>query len=141
MPLKISKIDPQAKLPEYAHPTDAGLDIFSNEEHTLSPNSRHTFSTGISFALPEGTVGLIWDKSGLAAKSGLKTMAGVVDENYRGELKIVLHNLSSQEFKVEKYSKIAQMLVQRIEHPDITEVDDLDETDRGAGGFGSTGRV
>ncbi len=139
MQLKISKIDPQAKLPEYAHPTDAGLDIFSNEEYTLQPNQRYTFSTGISFALPQGTVGLIWDKSGLASKSGLKVMGGVIDENYRGELKVVLHNLSDQEFKVAKHSKIAQMLVQKVEHLDIVEVEDLDDTDRGAGAFGSTG--
>ncbi len=139
MQLPISKTDPQAKLPAYAHPTDAGLDIFSNEEYTLKPGERYIFSTGISFALPKGTVGLIWDKGGPAAKCGVKTMAGVVDENYRGELKIVLINLSQEDYHVEKHQKICQMLVQKVEHMEVVEVDDLDETDRGDGRFGSTG--
>lgn len=139
MKLLVKKLDKQAKTPAYAHQGDAGLDIFAQEEFTLKPGERYLFSTGLQLALPEGTVGLIWDKSGLAVKQGLKVMAGVIDATYRGELKILIINLGEQEYKVEKHSKIAQMLVQKVENVQIQEVDDLADTSRGQGAFGSTG--
>ena len=89
--------------------------------------------------LPEGFVALVWDKSGLALKNGIKTMAGVIDSGYRGEIGIVLANLSGRDYKIEKGQKIAQMLVQKAERAEIEEVKNLNETPRGAGGFGSTG--
>ena len=89
--------------------------------------------------LPEGFVGLVWDKSGLAIKNGIKTMAGVIDSGYRGEIGIVLANLSDQDFKIEKGQKIAQMLIQKVEWAEIEEVKELSKTKRGDGGFGSTG--
>ena len=137
--IQIKKLHPQATLPNYAHPQDAGMDFYSNEETILLPNKRKLISTGISMAIPSGYVGLIWDKSGIASKYGIKTMAGVIDSNYRGEIKILLHNLSSETFKIERNTKIAQMLIQPIVQKEILEVQDLDNTDRNTNGFGSTG--
>jgi dUTP pyrophosphatase len=139
MTLKIKKLTKEAITPRYAHPGDAGMDLFSNEEAVIRPHERKLISTGLAMAIPEGFVGLIWDRSGIASKHGLKTMAGVVDSNYRGEVKILMHNLSPEEFKVEKGMRIAQMLVQPIAVKGIQEVDDLEETNRGDSGFGSTG--
>jgi len=138
--LKIKRLDKTATLPKYAHEGDAGLDLFSAENYTLKPNERKAFKTGIAMAIPKGFVGLVWDKSGLAAKHGIKTMAGVVDSGYRGEILIVLKNLGNDVFKIEKNMKIAQMLIQPVESKNIIEVDDLDDTCRGEGGFGSTGK-
>jgi dUTP pyrophosphatase len=138
--LKIKKLDKTAKLPNYAHPGDAGLDLFSAENYILKPNERKAFKTGICMAIPKGYVGLVWDKSGLAAKHGIKTMAGVVDSGYRGEILVVLKNLGDELLIVEKNMKIAQMLIQPIESREVIEVKDLDETSRGVGGFGSTGK-
>ena len=139
MTIKIKKLSATATSPKYANPGDAGMDFYSNETVHLQPNERKLISTGISMAIPESYVGLIWDKSGLANKHGLKTMAGVIDSGYRGEIKILVHNLSNQLYVVEAGKKIAQMLIQPIEQKAITEVEDLNQTDRGDGGFGSTG--
>jgi dUTP pyrophosphatase len=139
MTIKIKKLHPEATPPRYAHPGDAGMDFYSNETITIQPNERKLIPTGISMAIPEGFVGLFWDKSGLASKHGLKTMAGVIDAGYRGEVKILLHNLSNEPYLIEKGNKIAQMLIQPVEQKQIKEVEDLDDTSRGDGGFGSTG--
>lgn len=139
MKLLVKKLDKQAKLPQYAQPGDAGLDIFSNEEYILKPNERHLFATGIQIAIPPGCVGLVWDKSGLAVNNGLKTMAGVIDEGYRGEVKILLLNLSDKNYSVEKHNKIAQLIIQKKEAVDIEESETLNVTSRGDNGFGSTG--
>ena len=139
MPLHIKKLHPEATLPKYALPHDAGMDIFSNETAIIGSGERRLISTGISMAIPTGFVGLVWDKSGIASKHGIKTMAGVIDSGYRGEVKILVHNLSDKSFQVEKGSKIAQLLIQPVHQLEITEVDELDNTERGAGGFGSTG--
>ena len=138
--LKIKKLNQDAKLPSYAHKGDAGMDIFSCIDETLLPNERKTISTGISIEIPEGYVALIWDKSGLASKQGIKTMAGVCDANYRGEYKIVLLNTSSENFNIKKGDKIAQILIQPIENAEIEEVKELNETERNDGGFGSSGK-
>ncbi len=139
MVIKIKKLCDDAKIPCYSCPGDAGMDFYSNENAVLSSNERKLIGTGISIAIPEGYVGLIWDKSGLASKHGLKTMAGVIDSGYRGEIKILIHNLSESEYVVEKGKKVAQMLIQPVEQRDILEVADLDHSDRGEKGFGSTG--
>ena len=140
MLIKFKKMDSNAKLPSYANQGDAGMDFYSAENYILRPNERKTIKTGIAMAIPLGYVGLIWDKSGLASKKGIKTMAGVVDSGYRGEIQIVLHNLGNEDFVVEKDMKIAQMLIQPIHQPRLEEVAELDETKRGEGGFGSTGK-
>ena len=139
MKLLVQKLSPDAILPKYANPGDAGLDIFANETVTLSPNEKKTIKTGIAFALPENHVGLVWDKSGLASKFHLHTFAGVIDESYRGELQIVLGNFGTQPYTIEKGQKIAQLLVQPITYAHVEEVSALNTTQRGTGGFGSTG--
>ena len=139
MLIKFQKILDDAIIPHYAHPDDAGMDIFSAEEMTIKAGERKNVRTGIKMEMPEGFVALVWDKSGLAAKNGIKTMAGVIDSGYRGEIGIVLANLSGRDYKIEKGQKIAQMLIQKAERAEIEEVKELSETKRGADGFGSTG--
>jgi dUTP pyrophosphatase len=140
MEIKILKIDSDVKAPGYANPGDAGMDFYSAEDTVIKPNERKVVRTGVKMAIPEGYAGLVWDKSGLAAKKGIKTMAGVIDAGYRGEVGIVLHNLGNDDFIVEKNMKIAQMLIQPVHSPEVVEVKELDETKRGEGGFGSTGK-
>lgn len=139
MQLLIKKINSEAKLPEYAHTTDAGMDFFCLEEFSLQPGERRAVSTGIQMAIPEGHVGLIWDKSSVPFNTGVKTMAGVIDAGYRGEIKILLINHSPETVNFKKYQKIAQMLIQPIIQPQLVETADLDATERGIGSFGSTG--
>ncbi|MEK7634352.1 MAG: dUTP diphosphatase [Patescibacteria group bacterium] len=139
MIIKIQKIDSEAIIPNYANKDDAGLDFYSVEDVALKPMERKAIRTGVKMEIPEGYVGLVWDKSGLAVNNGIKTMAGVVDSGYRGEIKIVLINLSNQDFEIKKGQKIAQMLIQKIEHPQIETVSELNESQRGENGFGSTG--
>ncbi|MEK6913801.1 MAG: dUTP diphosphatase [Nanoarchaeota archaeon] len=138
--VKIKKLNPSAIIPKYSHVGDAGMDLFSIEEDTiLKPNERKLFSTGLSIELPEGYVSLIWDKSGVAS-NGIKTMGGVIEHTYRGEYKVILVNLSNKEYEIKKGQKIAQLLIQQITTAEIFEVNELSETSRGDGGFGSTGK-
>ena len=137
--IKFQKILDEAIIPHYAHQGDAGMDIFSVEEDIIKAGERKNIRTGVKMELPEGLVGLVWDKSGLAMKNGLKTMAGVIDACYRGEIGIVLANLSHQDYKIEKGQKIAQMLIQKVERAEIEDTQELSETKRGDGCFGSTG--
>ena len=139
MELKVKKLHEDAILPARAHADDAGLDIFSNEECELQPGERRTIKTGIALSIPSGFVGLIWDKSSVPHKWGVKTMGGVIDASYRGEIGVIMVNLSKEVYKVEKGAKISQLLVQRVELPEVCEVSELDDTIRGEGGFGSTG--
>ena len=126
-------------MPIYAHVSDAGMDLFADEAVIIRAGARAQIKTGIALAIPEGCVGLIWDKSGISHKEGLKTLGGVVDAGYRGEVLVGLINLSDTPYEVAKGAKIAQMLIQAVERPDIECVETLDETTRGAQGFGSTG--
>jgi len=137
--MQIKRLHPEAILPSYAHPGDAGMDLYSCEQLVIPPQERRLIKTGISLAIPPGYVGLIWDRSGLASKHGLKSMAGVIDTGYRGEVCVLIHNLSLVPFTVEKGMKISQMLIQPVTQMELEEVASLDDTDRGAGGFGSTG--
>lgn len=139
MLIKFQKILDDAIIPHYAHLGDAGMDIFSAEDAVIKAGERKNIRTGVKMEMPNGFVGLVWDKSGLAMKNGIKTMAGVIDSGYRGEIGIVLVNLSDQDFKIEKGQKIAQMLIQKVEWAEIEEVQELSETKRGDGCFGSTG--
>lgn len=140
MQLQIKKLTESARIPNFAHDTDAGLDLCADEKIEINPGERTLISTGIAMAIPNGHVGLIWDKSGVATKKGIKTLAGVIDAGYRGEVKVALLNTSSEIQVFESGDKLAQMLIQKIEHPEITEVSELDDTERGEGGFGSTGK-
>jgi dUTP pyrophosphatase len=136
--IRVKKLHPDATVPKYAHPGDAGMDLYSLDELILRPNYRAKIKTGISIELPEGYVSLIWDKSGVGAQ-GIKVLGGVLDSGYRGEYIIMLVNLSSKDFEIKKGQKIAQLLIQKVESPKVEVVDELSETSRGAGGFGSTG--
>ena len=139
MNLEIKKLHPEATLPVRAHHDDAGLDVYSNETFELKPGERRTVKTGIALAIPTGYVGLIWDKSGVSAKGGVKIMGGVIDASYRGEVGVIMINLSNETQKFEKGAKISQLLIQKVELPEVCEVSELDDTIRGEGGFGSTG--
>ena len=139
MTIKIKKLHPEATMPKYLRPGDAAMDLYSCENKIIQPNQRELISTGIAMAIPREHVGLIWDRSGMAANHGIKSMGGVIDSNYRGEIKVILHNLTSQPFAVEKGMRIAQMLIQKVEQKTILEVEELDDTIRGEKGFGSTG--
>lgn len=139
MKLEVKKLDPGAKLPTRAHSDDAGLDLYSVEECILAPGGRRAVKTGIAVAISSGYVGLIWDKSGLAAKAGLKTMGGVIDAAYRGEIMVIVANFSDASYAIEKGAKIAQLLIQKVELLEVCEVFELDDTARGVDGFGSSG--
>ncbi len=139
MELKVSRIHAEARLPSYGHRGDAGLDLFSVVDLVLKRRQVEAVSTGIKVAIPEGYVGLIWDKSGISLK-GVHRLAGVIDSGYRGEVKVVLINLSDAPFRIEKGMKIAQMLIQPLSVVNIVETQELDDTSRGEGGFGSTGK-
>ncbi|MGA2361761.1 MAG: dUTP diphosphatase [Candidatus Aminicenantales bacterium] len=138
MELKVKRIHPDAKVPVYGHPGDAGMDLFAVVDRTLAPGEVFAVPTGIQVAIPAGTVGLIWDKSGVSLK-GVHRLAGVVDAGYRGEVQVVMINLGKQPFAVKKGMKIAQMLIQPVTGVRIVESETLDDTSRGEGGFGSTG--
>ena len=139
MELKVSRIHPDAKLPFYGHKGDAGVDLFSVVDLVLERGQVQAVSTGIKVAIPEGYVGLIWDKSGISLK-GVHRLAGVIDSCYRGEVKVVMVNLSDSPFVIEKGMKIAQMLIQPLTVVNVVEAEELDDTSRGEGGFGSTGK-
>jgi len=138
MELRVKRIHPDAKLPVYGHPGDAGLDLFSVVDRELRPGDVFAVPTGIQVAVPAGHVGLVWDKSGISLQ-GVHRLAGVVDSGYRGEVQVVMINLSATPFAVKKGMKIAQMLVQPVAGLNVVEAENLDDTARGQGGFGSTG--
>jgi dUTP pyrophosphatase len=140
MKLKVKKLHPDAIVPSYAHPGDAGMDLFCVEAFTMVPGDRKSVPTGIALEIPKGCVGLVWDKSGLSHKHGIKTTGGVIDSGFRGEICIGLANLSSEKYTFEKGHKIAQLLIQKVEHPKIEESSVLSDSARGEKGFGSTGK-
>lgn len=139
IPIKVKRLNSNAKLPSYAHEGDAGMDLFSCEDYIIKAGERGLVSTGLSIEFPEGYVALVWDKSGLAANKGVKTMAGVIEYTYRGEYKIALLNTSQENWIIKKGDKIAQLLIQPIVSAEVQEVNELSETSRGEGAFGSTG--
>ena len=136
--MKVQKLDPRAKLPLRAHPTDSGADLFALERTVLPPHSIAKVRTGIAVELPENTSGIIWGKSSVESK-GIKAMAGLVDAPYRGELLVCMYNLNEHEFVFEAGQKVAQLVVLPTLYPMFEEVDKLSDTSRGQGGFGSTG--
>ena len=140
--LPIKRLDPTVELPSYAYAGDAGLDLRSAEDVTLRPFERRLISTGLAIAIPEGYAGFVQPRSGLALKKGLSmaNTPGLIDAHYRGELKICAINLDPREpIVIQRGDRIAQLVIQRVPVVNLVEVDRLDETDRGAGGFGSSG--
>ena len=141
-PIPIKRLDPGLPLPQRAHRGDAGVDLHAAESLTLAPGERALVGTGMALALPLGTVGLVHPRSGLAAKHGLTVVntPGTIDADYRGEIKVCLLNTDRENpFDVERGMRIAQLVIQRVELVDFVEVEELDETMRGDGGYGSTG--
>jgi len=137
--LRIKKLSPEATLPSKAHATDGAFDIATNEAYSLQPGERHTFTTGFAAQFPPEYVVLLRDRSGLGSK-GIQVLAGVIDASYRGEWKVVLHNTSNEAYDVKAGDRIAQCLLLPVPDFQVTEVSSLEETDRGSGGFGSTGK-
>jgi len=140
MKLKIKKLHKDAIVPKYANKDDAGMDFFAIENVELLPMERTQIGTGIAVEIPENFTGLIWDKSSLSHKFGIKTLGGVIDSGYRGEIKIGVINLGKEKYLFEKGHKVAQMIIQKKENPEIVEVLELSDSERGDKGFGSTGR-
>ncbi len=137
--LPIRRLDAAAIIPTRAHSDDAGLDLYGLEDASIAPGEGKILRTGVSVAVPAAHVGLVCDRSSMA-KRGLKTAGGVIDAGYRGELAVVLWNVSAVAQTIKKGERIAQMLVIPIVTPAPVETEDLGATARGIGGFGSTGR-
>lgn len=140
MEVKVKKLNPSAKLPSYAHPGDVGLDLFALEEYTLKPGERKIFWFGFALEFPNGFAAIIKDKSSLPKNSGIHTMGGVYDAGYRGEYNANLINLGSESYEIKIGDKIAQLLIIPVEHATLIETSELTESERGIGGFGSTGK-
>lgn len=142
--IPLRKLDPSVPTPAYARDSDAGLDLCANEDVTLEPGGgRALVPTGLSVAIPAGYAGFVQPRSGLALRHGVTCLntPGLIDAGYRGELKVLLVNTDPTEaFRITRGERIAQLVVQRVEHVVFTEVDQLDDTERGQGGFGHTGR-
>lgn len=139
MIIKVKKLHKDAKMPSHGHPGDAGMDFYAVENVLFLPGKQAKVNTGVAIEIPEGHVGLIWDKSSISFNMGLKVMGGVIDSGYRGEIIMNLLNVTEKEVIIEKGHKIAQMIIQKFEHCEILEVDEISETVRGAGREGSTG--
>lgn len=138
----IQRLDPEVPMPRYSHPGDAGADLTATESLTLAPGQRAAVATGIAIALPSGYVGLIHPRSGLALKHGISMVnpPGTIDAGYRGEIKVLLINHDTEKtFEISRGDRIAQLVIQRVEQAVFHEVEFLPGSDRGEGGFGSTG--
>ena len=140
MILKVKKLSPDAILPSYSHAGDAGMNMYSNETMTIQPGEAVKVKSGIAMEIPEGYVGLMWDRSGLSTTHKIKSLGGVIDSSYRGESLYGIINLGTEPYTIEKGHKVVQMLIQKVETVEIVEVESLSDTSRGAGGFGSTGK-
>lgn len=142
MQLEIKRLDAELPLPAYAHEGDAGLDLYAAENRILQPFERALIPTGIAVAIPEGFAGFVLPRSGLAIKRGLSVVnsPGLIDSHYRGEIKVIAINMDAHaQIEIGRGEKIAQLVIQRVEVVELIEVDQLNETARGEGGFGSTG--
>lgn len=139
MKIAFKPLVPEAILPNYAFPGDAGMDLKTPFAVTLEPGVITKVPLGLAVEIPEGYVGLVWEKSGLALK-GVTVLGGVIDSGYRGELICTLRNVSETPLKLEAGHKVAQLLIQTIVHVEIVSTETLSETDRKQQGFGSTGK-
>lgn len=137
--LNFKRLDPQAVLPTRGSPASAGLDLYSVEEVRLNPHERRLIRTGLAVAIPEGHYGRVAPRSGLAVRNGVDVLAGVIDEDYRGEIGCLLHNTGDEIVELPAQTKICQLIIEKIARPTAVWVDSLPQTSRGEGGFGSTG--
>jgi dUTP pyrophosphatase len=142
MSLRVRRLDERARLPTRAHEGDAGFDLYALEEARLGPGERRSIATGIAVEIPEGRAGLVLPRSGLAARHGIALVnaPGLIDAGYRGELRVLLLNTdATQPFSLSGGDRIAQLVLVRVESPEVVEVDALAGSQRGEGGFGSSG--
>ena len=139
--IPVVRLTDTAVLPTYAHVGDAGMDLYADEDIMLGNETWNLVSTGVAMSIPEGYVGLIHPRSGLAAKHGITVLnaPGTIDAGYRGEIKVILLNGTDKDFVVRRGDRIAQLVVQEFVHGDIVGVSSLDDTERSTNGFGSTG--
>lgn len=143
MRLPVRRLDPAARLPTRAYTGDAGYDLYAVEDAELWPGQRHSVGTGVAIALPPGHAGLVLPRSGLARRHGIGMVnaPGLIDEGYRGEVRVLLHNTDPDEaFRVSAGDRIAQLVVVAVAAPEVVEVSELEASERGGGGFGSSGR-
>ena len=143
MRIRVRRLDPDLALPSYARAGDAGLDLCAAEACVLKPGERAAVPTGLAVEIPHGYAGFVHARSGRALREGLALVnaPGLIDAGYRGEIKVIAVNLDPADpIHIERGDKIAQLVVQPVAEAELEEVDDLEETERGAGGFGSTGR-
>jgi dUTP pyrophosphatase len=137
--VKIKKLNPEAKIPLVGTEHAAAFDFYSIENATIEPGETKALGTGIAMELPKGMACYIWDRSSLGLK-GIHRLAGLIDSDYRGEYKIVLNNTTKQTFTINKHDRIAQGSIKEYYTPEFELVEDLNDTQRGQGGFGSTGK-
>ena len=137
--LLLKKLDPGAIIPTKANRFDAGYDLYALNGAIIDKHSHKLIKTGVSMAIPEGHVGLIWPRSGMAYKHGLDVFAGVIDSGYRGDIGVILYNSQYSSYHVSKGDRIAQILIQKVEDYELIEVENLEDSQRGKGGFGSSG--
>ncbi len=140
MKVKIKKLHPDLKMPQYAHPGDVGLDVFSREDYELKPGERKLFNLGFALEFLEGYAAIVKDKSSLPSHCGVHTMGGVFDAGYRGSYNILLINLGQEPVKIENGQKIAQIVIFPVAFAEFEEVEELSDSHRGNGQFGSTGK-
>ena len=140
--IKIKLLDKSLPVPDYAHKTDAGIDLYSTISCILRPFERKMIPSGIKVSIPEGYAGFVLPRSGLAIKNGISLVnsPGLIDSGYRGEICVIMINLDKEmDFTINKGDKICQLVIKKIEYANLIEVEELDNSDRGEGGFGSTG--
>ncbi|KAK1249098.1 hypothetical protein MKX07_002614 [Trichoderma sp. CBMAI-0711] len=140
VPLHVKKLSPQARLPTRGSAFAAGYDLYAAKDTVVPARGKVLVDTDISIAVPAGTYGRIAPRSGLASKHFIDTGAGVIDADYRGPVKVLLFNHADADYEIKEGDRIAQLVLERIVTPDVVEVEELEESVRGAGGFGSTGK-
>ncbi|TFF96892.1 dUTP diphosphatase [Candidatus Thorarchaeota archaeon] len=140
--VRVKRISPEARLPKQAHSGDAAFDLYSVIDHDLQPGERYAVPTGIIVEIPDGYEGQVRPRSGLAAKNGITVLntPGTIDSGYRGEVKTIMVNLGSEPFRIEKGMRISQLAIRPVPEVRFVEVDELADSPRGEGGFGSTGQ-
>ena len=139
MKIKAKKLYKDAQLPQTMRDGDAAMDFYSYKDYEIKPGERIIAETGVIVAIPDGYWGNVRDRSGLAAKHGIHTMAGVIDSNYRGEIQVVIINMGSEVYNIKKGHRICQMIIERHEKIELEEVEELDKTNRGEGSLASSG--
>jgi dUTP pyrophosphatase len=143
MSLRVRRLDPDAQVPTRAHPDDAGLDLYALDAATIAPGERVSVRTGIAVEIPEGRAGLVLPRSGLAQRHGISLVnaPGLIDSGYRGEVRVLMLNTDrSEPCEIRRGDRVAQLVLVAVEAPGVVVVDELEASERGSGGFGSSGR-